>query len=107
MPVALSKTHGELWTFKTLTALPRLECSHSRMLSVSAEVSMQLDPATCSCENCGKKFRRAYNLRSHTRAAHSDERPFVCTVCGEGFKRPFDRRRHQRLHSGEQNLTGP
>lgn len=56
------------------------------------------------CDQCDKKFTRAYNLRSHMRT-HTDERPFLCTVCGKAFARLHDRKRHEDLHSGEKRYA--
>lgn len=56
------------------------------------------------CDQCDKKFTRAYNLRSHMRT-HTDERPFLCTICGKAFARLHDRKRHEDLHSGEKRYA--
>ena len=44
-------------------------------------------PRAFQCHLCPKRFRRAYNLRSHVRCFHTKETPFVCTDCGEAFAR--------------------
>lgn len=64
----------------------------------------QKHPATYSCHLCTKRFKYAYNLRSHLRT-HNDERPFVCTVCGKAFARQHERKRHEGLHSGEKRFV--
>ncbi|EPX74564.1 calcineurin responsive transcription factor Prz1 [Schizosaccharomyces octosporus yFS286] len=53
----------------------------------------------CSFPNCGKRFTRAYNLKSHMNT-HTNYRPFQCSICGKSFARQHDKRRHEQLHSG-------
>lgn len=64
----------------------------------------QKHPATFQCTLCPKRFRRAYNLRSHLRT-HTGERPFVCSICGKGFALQHHRKRHESLHSGEKKFV--
>ncbi|KAF2123223.1 hypothetical protein BDV96DRAFT_562123 [Lophiotrema nucula] len=61
-------------------------------------------PATFQCTLCPKRFKRAYNLRSHLRT-HTDERPFVCSVCGKAFTRPHERTRHENLHAAKNEFV--
>ncbi|KAI8809483.1 hypothetical protein BJ742DRAFT_676737 [Cladochytrium replicatum] len=48
-----------------------------------------------SCEQCGKRFTRKFNLGQHMRI-HSGRKPYVCQVenCGMAFVRDYDRKRH-------------
>lgn len=52
---------------------------------------------TCTYENCGKKFTRRYNVRSHIQT-HLSDRPFTCTYCPKSFVRQHDLNRHVKSH---------
>ncbi|WBW70602.1 DNA-binding transcription factor, calcineurin responsive Prz1 [Schizosaccharomyces osmophilus] len=60
----------------------------------------------CSFPNCGKRFTRAYNLKSHMNT-HTNYRPFQCSICGKSFARQHDKRRHEQLHSGIKAFACP
>lgn len=52
---------------------------------------------TCTFENCGKKFTRRYNVRSHIQT-HLSDRPFACAYCPKKFVRQHDLNRHVKAH---------
>lgn len=52
---------------------------------------------TCTYQNCGKKFTRRYNVRSHIQT-HLSDRPFTCTYCPKSFVRQHDLNRHVKSH---------
>ncbi|KAK5165098.1 uncharacterized protein LTR77_009195 [Saxophila tyrrhenica] len=65
------------------------------------------ETATCSCEQCGQLFQRAYNLRAHMET-HDPHRshPHLCpySSCDKRFVRRTDLVRHQRsVHLKERN----
>lgn len=77
----------------------------------SASPAPFVDPITKAkrwqCDECGKYFDRAYNLKTH-RITHQDpetrERPFVCfdDACRKQFARKHDMQRHyENVHRGE------
>mmetsp|Transcript_8840 Transcript_8840/g.11040 ORF Transcript_8840/g.11040 Transcript_8840/m.11040 type:complete len:652 (-) Transcript_8840:135-2090(-) len=52
---------------------------------------------TCTYKNCGKKFTRRYNVRSHIQT-HLSDRPFACSYCPKKFVRQHDLNRHVKGH---------
>lgn len=52
---------------------------------------------TCTYKNCGKKFTRRYNVRSHIQT-HLSDRPFTCHYCPKNFVRQHDLNRHIKSH---------
>lgn len=52
---------------------------------------------TCIYKNCGKKFTRRYNVRSHIQT-HLSDRPFSCSYCPKSFVRQHDLNRHVKSH---------
>lgn len=70
---------------------------------VQAYISEQ-DPAdskwTCLFPECGKKFGRKENIRSHVQT-HLGDRQFKCNHCGKCFVRQHDLKRHAKIHSGD------
>lgn len=52
---------------------------------------------TCTYRNCGKKFTRRYNVRSHIQT-HLSDRPFGCSYCPKKFVRQHDLNRHVKGH---------
>lgn len=52
---------------------------------------------TCTYKNCGKKFTRRYNVRSHIQT-HLSDRPFACSYCAKKFVRQHDLNRHVKGH---------
>lgn len=52
---------------------------------------------TCTYKNCGKKFTRRYNVRSHIQT-HLSDRPFGCPNCPKRFVRQHDLNRHVKGH---------
>lgn len=52
---------------------------------------------TCTYKNCGKKFTRRYNVRSHIQT-HLSDRPFGCSYCPKKFVRQHDLNRHIKGH---------
>ncbi|SCV00082.1 LAME_0G07404g1_1 [Lachancea meyersii CBS 8951] len=54
----------------------------------------------CLYPDCGKTFRRRYNIRSHIQT-HLEDRPYHCDYegCGKAFVRNHDLIRHKKIHA--------
>lgn len=60
-------------------------------------------PYRCRRADCGRRFARVSDLRSHERTHNCDAKAFVCSHpgCGKRFTRPYDLRKHeQNQHKG-------
>lgn len=53
------------------------------------------------CNECGKCYRQAVNLKNHKTTAHEHKKQFACTQCPKSFALKERLRLHMRLHSGE------
>ena len=60
----------------------------------------------CLYPDCGKYFKRRYNVRSHIQT-HLCDRPYLCEVCQATFVRPHDLRRHEKCHQEEKPFKCP
>lgn len=61
-------------------------------------------PAIHSCLLCGKKWRTATELKSHTQS-HSSIRPYVCEICGQAYKMKKALDVHIGMHNGIHPFT--
>ena len=61
---------------------------------------------TCLFTNCGKKFGRKENIKSHVQT-HLDDRQFRCKDCNKRFVRQHDLKRHANIHSGVRSYPCP
>lgn len=54
----------------------------------------------CLHPDCGKNFRRRYNIRSHIQT-HLEDRPYICDFpdCNKAFVRNHDLIRHKKTHA--------
>ncbi|KAL0939742.1 Metallothionein expression activator 1 [Colletotrichum truncatum] len=61
------------------------------------------DPAdgkwTCVYDDCGKKFGRKENIKSHVQT-HLNDRQYQCPTCKKCFVRQHDLKRHAKIHTG-------
>ncbi|VDO30537.1 unnamed protein product [Haemonchus placei] len=57
------------------------------------------------CEECGKRFASAFQLREHISIQHLKERNFICEECGQKFGRRGGLRRHvQMVHQNHLHM---
>lgn len=54
---------------------------------------------TCMYPDCGKKFGRKENIKSHVQT-HLGDRQFLCVHCNKRFVRQHDLKRHEKIHTG-------
>ncbi|TKA71049.1 hypothetical protein B0A49_07307 [Cryomyces minteri] len=55
---------------------------------------------TCLFTDCGKRFGRKENIRSHVQT-HLGDRQFKCIHCLKCFVRQHDLKRHAKIHTGD------
>ncbi|KAK9491956.1 hypothetical protein V1508DRAFT_462783 [Lipomyces doorenjongii] len=60
----------------------------------------------CRFTDCGKKFGRKYNIRTHIQT-HLSDKPHLCTACGSRFVRHHDLRRHSKTHEDMKPFVCP
>lgn len=53
----------------------------------------------CLFEDCGKKFGRKENIKSHVQT-HLNDRQYQCPSCQKCFVRQHDLKRHAKIHTG-------
>ena len=92
------RKHERQHSEKTSTMM--VERNTSATVSGNEQQQKGTAKRTFMCKHCSKCFRRAWELRRHTRT-HTGERPFKCNYCGKGFSDVRNQRRHERQHSGE------
>lgn len=54
---------------------------------------------TCLFDDCGKKFGRKENIKSHVQT-HLNDRQYQCPSCLKCFVRQHDLKRHAKIHTG-------
>ena len=54
---------------------------------------------TCMYPECGKRFGRKENIKSHVQT-HLGDRQFLCVHCNKRFVRQHDLKRHEKIHTG-------
>ncbi|XP_055372852.1 putative zinc finger protein 66 isoform X2 [Condylostylus longicornis] len=59
------------------------------------------------CPECPQKFTQNGAMRSHVRAQHHFEKPFICEQCGKKFSSQTNLWSHRRSHDDKNHLTCP
>lgn len=52
---------------------------------------------TCSCRECGKSFKKSYDLQQHLRC-HTGEKPYGCPLCDKRFTQKSNAKNHMVSH---------
>ena len=58
-------------------------------------------PTKYYCEPCKQTFGTSGMLKAHISYIHSSEGKFPCEICGRKLRKAIDLRDHMRIHSGE------
>ena len=53
----------------------------------------------CTFDECGKRFGRKENIKSHVQT-HLNDRQYQCPTCHKCFVRQHDLKRHAKIHTG-------
>uniref|UniRef100_A0AAZ3SDV7 C2H2-type domain-containing protein n=1 Tax=Oncorhynchus tshawytscha TaxID=74940 RepID=A0AAZ3SDV7_ONCTS len=90
-------------SLQSLPPLPQNDHLDKEMESadtgLGSTCSKKREPATNSCQECGKCFLKV-GLQNHHRV-HTDARPYKCTICGKGFTQVQYCKRHMDCHTSE------
>lgn len=63
------------------------------------------DPATFTCDYCGKSYLSRPQLKNHIVWIHMDVRPHQCQWCGKRFYTPSRLAEHTIVHTRERNFA--
>ncbi|EPB65317.1 zinc finger, C2H2 type, partial [Ancylostoma ceylanicum] len=81
------------------------ECIIDLVDSADPELDVGTEQPPTDCEECGKRFASAFQLREHISIQHLKERNFVCEECGQKFGRRGGLRRHvQMVHQNHLHM---
>ena len=67
---------------------------------------MKIHASPIVCIECGKKFKRPFELKRHEDEVHKNLRTFDCEVCGKSFPRKSSLKSHQQnVHEKEDKCS--
>ncbi|XP_060571172.1 zinc finger protein 85-like isoform X3 [Ruditapes philippinarum] len=62
---------------------------------------------TMSCDQCENLYNCKFQLRTHIKQVHTDEKKFTCDECGKSFKAWPYLKQHRQVHIKERNILCP
>lgn len=68
------------------------------MAVLKAHIKSHGKTAAHSCPDCGKAFKRAFDLKVHQRK-HTGAKPYTCEFCSKSFSLSSSLARHRRFHT--------
>lgn len=103
------KAHdGTAGLFKERTLSHSLELNNGHMLEFNDAspkgYSLSHSDDAYTCNQCGKKFTQACNLKVHQRV-HQRDGLHLCSHCGKGYSSFSDLRRHRCSQTGDKPYT--
>ena len=57
------------------------------------------------CQDCGKAFNSATDLKTHVKCVHEKRKDFECEICGNKFARMSHKKRHVEGVHGKNKTT--
>ena len=100
MRIPLSPREAMLANLEVDASIEDTGISAEEVQSYISEQNSEDSKWTCLFPECGKKFGRKENIRSHVQT-HLGDRQFKCNACGKCFVRQHDLKRHAKIHSGD------
>ena len=87
---------------QSISEIDPLECMEDTGVTsdeIASFISLQDTNSkwTCLYPDCGKKFARKENIKSHVQT-HLNDRQFCCKECDKRFVRQHDLKRHANIH---------
>lgn len=81
---------------------------HHDQIHQRQQIQSSIDQRVYSCPTCGKRFSRKFNLNTHIKCVHSDDKDYLCKFCQRAFNHSSNLRKHiKTVHGQEDRLPCP